>query len=85
MRQEILDGDFRMRQLEYATEQRRAILSHNSRDFYPLARSWTLTEREHYGIVLAPRMPVGSLILRMAKHLDQVAPEVQYNVLLHLG
>ncbi|CAN5822472.1 DUF5615 family PIN-like protein [soil metagenome] len=40
-------------QLKYATEQGRAILSHNSGDFYQLAHSWALSKREHYGIVLA--------------------------------
>lgn len=72
-------------QLEYATEHGRVILSHNSGDFNRLARVWALAEREYCGIVIAPRMPVGSLILRTAKHLDEVDPATHYNILIHLG
>jgi hypothetical protein len=72
-------------QLEYATEHGRVFLSHNSGDIHQLALSWARTEREHCGIVIVPRMPVGSLILRAAKHLDRVDPEIQYNTSIYLG
>lgn len=72
-------------QLEYATEHGRVILSHNCGDFDRLARAWAVAGREHYGIVLAPRMSIGSLILRTAKHLDQVNPKIQYNASIYLG
>jgi hypothetical protein len=39
-------------QLAYATEQGRAIFSHNVRDFYQIASVWSSAGRDHAGIVV---------------------------------
>jgi len=48
--------------LVWATEQSRAVLTNNHRDFVPLARAWYETGRTHAGIVLSIQLPPGELL-----------------------
>jgi hypothetical protein len=55
---EISDED----QIQYATEQGCAILTHNISDFEVLAREWAEAGRQHAGILLALQMPAYQLV-----------------------
>ena len=43
-------------QLVYAAENRRALLSHNRRDFRELAVVWAQSGRQHHGIIVSNRV-----------------------------
>jgi dihydroorotase-like cyclic amidohydrolase len=72
-------------QLEYAASQGRAILTHNQQDFAPLHEKWQREGREHAGIVLSPRIPIGELLHRILRLLDQVTADEMRNNLRHLS
>jgi len=48
-------------QLAFATAVGRAIVSHNARDFKPVADQWALVGRLHRGILLSPKRPPAAL------------------------
>ncbi len=72
-------------QLEYATSEGRAILTHNQRHFEPLHRKWASEGREHAGIILSLQMPIGELLRRMLRLLDQVTADEMRNNLRYLS
>ncbi|MEK7440108.1 MAG: DUF5615 family PIN-like protein [Chloroflexota bacterium] len=72
-------------QLEYATSQGRAILTHNQQDFAPLHEKWQREGREHAGIILFPRTPIGELLRRTLNLLNQVTADEIHNNLRHLS
>lgn len=49
-------------QLAFAVSEGRALLSHNTKDFVPLASLYFFEQRAHSGIILAPHLPKGELI-----------------------
>lgn len=51
-------------QLSFATQQGRAILTHDTRDFLRLAATWAEAGRSHAGILLVHQAPLPVLILR---------------------
>ena len=51
-------------QLSFATQQGRAILTHDTRDFLRLAATWTAAGRTHRGILLVHQAPLSVLTLR---------------------
>lgn len=71
-------------QLRFAVREKRAILVHNFADYWDLERTWKLRGEEHYGILLIDQIPIGELIRRTQRHLDNFTPEQQYNVLFYL-
>jgi len=72
-------------QLEAATQQARAILTFNGRDFIALDRQWKAVGRTHAGIIVSAQVTnVYLLARRMRAHLDIVDPSVQADTLLHL-
>jgi len=72
-------------QLEYATSQGRAILTHNQRDFAPLHEKWQREGREHAGIILSVQIPIGELLRRTLNLLNQVTADEIHNNLRHLS
>jgi predicted nuclease of predicted toxin-antitoxin system len=61
-------------QLTYAAKSGMAILTHNIRDFVPLARTWFLANREHSGIVLSEQFnhnQFGELLRRVLRLLNR--------------
>ncbi len=72
-------------QLEYAASQGRAILTHNQQDFAPLHEKWQREKREHAGIILSPRIPIGELLRRTLNLLNQVTADEIHNNLRHLS
>ena len=73
-------------QLTYATEQGRAILVFNVRDYVLLDVTWKASGQEHAGIIASPKIAdVGELLRRVMRYLDTTEPETQWNTLLWLG
>ena len=72
-------------QLEYAALQGRAILTHNQQDFAPLHEKWQCEGREHAGVILSPRIPIGELLRRTLRLLNQVTADEIHNNLRHLS
>ena len=74
------------RQLEYATQQGRAILTFNTRDFVRIDRQWKAGGRRHAGIIVSVQLNnMHVLASRVRNHLDSVSPAVQHDVLLDLS
>jgi hypothetical protein len=67
----------------WATAQGRAILTHDVKDFFRLARTWHLAGRVHAGIILSaqPRaeMPYGRLLRRLLRLLDTLTAGDMFN------
>jgi predicted nuclease of predicted toxin-antitoxin system len=69
-------------QLAYAVRQRRAILSHNIRDYLLLDRSYRAQGLEHNGILVSDQIPLGVLLRRILRCLSQhTAEEVRNRVI----
>ncbi len=51
-------------QLSFAVHERRALFTHDTRDFLRLAAAWNTARRTHAGIVLAHQVPLRELVLR---------------------
>ncbi|WP_447977989.1 DUF5615 family PIN-like protein [Candidatus Nitrospira bockiana] len=51
-------------QLSFAVRERRAVFTHDTRDFLRLADAWNAARRTHAGILLAHQLPLRELILR---------------------
>lgn len=71
-------------QLEFATQQGRAILTFNMKDFSPLARLWYEAGRNHAGIILSDEIPPGELLRRTLKLLEQVPADEMKNTVRYL-
>ena len=67
-------------QLEYATNQQRAILTHNIRDFIRLNRQYRESGKEHFGILLSEQVSLRELLQRTLRFLGRRnAEEVKNN------
>jgi predicted nuclease of predicted toxin-antitoxin system len=74
-------------QLAFATEQDRAILTFNIRDFAPLHKQWLATGRNHAGIVVSQQLgsrQYGALLSRTVRLLETMTGEELRNNLVHL-
>lgn len=72
-------------QLEYATQQGRAMLTYNIGHFLNIDRQWKVSGRRHAGIIVSPGITeFGDLLRRVQRHLDNVEPATQDNLLLWL-
>lgn len=49
-------------QLAYATQESRALLTHNAKDFVPLAIAYFFGNQTHYGIIVTPQFKKGVLV-----------------------
>ena len=74
-------------QLAFATEEGRAILTYNIRDFAPLHRQWPAEGRSHAGIIVSRQLgsrQYGLLLQRMLRLLDHFTAEEMTGNLVHL-
>ena len=55
------------RQLAYAADEKRTILSYNKRDFALIHYQWMRIGRSHAGIVLSDQLPIGVILRRLMK------------------
>ncbi|KAA3660851.1 MAG: hypothetical protein DWQ04_18220 [Chloroflexi bacterium] len=72
-------------QLAFETEQKRTILTFNTRDFVQLHKSYLATGIFHTGIIVSDQIQVGVLIRRLLKLLDAKSAEEMTNWLEFLG
>jgi predicted nuclease of predicted toxin-antitoxin system len=68
-------------QMAYAIAQNRVFLTHNIRDFAPLAQLYAEQEIEHPGIIVAAQFEKGVLLRRTLVLLQSVTPEQLANTL----
>jgi hypothetical protein len=66
-------------QLTYAAQTERAIMTHNIRDFVPLAAEWFLAGEAHAGMVLSPQLEKGELLRRTERLLQAVSAKEMGN------
>lgn len=71
-------------QLTFATQNNRAILTYNIRDFAPLAAIWYEAGREHAGIILSRELPRGELVRRLEALLSELTDSDMYNTVRFL-
>ncbi|MBI3362087.1 MAG: DUF5615 family PIN-like protein [Chloroflexi bacterium] len=71
-------------QLEFATDQGRAVLTYNAKDFAPMAQLWYEAGRDHAGIVLSEETEPGELLRRVKKLLETVSAEEMKNAVRYL-
>ena len=71
-------------QLRFATADGRAILTHNIRDFAPLAQLFAEQEIPHSGIIVAYQLSKGELLKRTRELLETVSAEHIKNTLRFL-
>lgn len=72
-------------QVDYATGQGRAILTHNTKDFEPLAREYLRRDKFHYGIIVSDQIYFGELLRRVLNMLDRVDADGMKNTFHYLG
>lgn len=58
--------------LALATDQTRALLTNNHRDFVPLARTWFEAGQAHAGIILSIQLPPGELLRQTTRLLQSL-------------
>jgi hypothetical protein len=58
-------------QLDLGPKQRRALLTHNIRDFVLLDREYRRREETHYGILVSDQVPFRELLRRTLRCLDR--------------
>jgi predicted nuclease of predicted toxin-antitoxin system len=66
-------------QLAYAVSQRRALVTHNRRDFEELIGAYFNTEQKHCGVFLAVRRSPQEIAQRLLKILNQVSVDEMEN------
>lgn len=74
-----------IRQLAYAAEKGRTILSYNKRDFALIHYQWMRIARSHSGIVLSDQLPIGIILRRLMKLYYTVNRDDMMNRLEYLG
>ena len=74
-----------IRQLAYATEKGRTILSYNKRDFALIHYQWMRIGRPHAGIILSDQLPIGVILRRIMKLYYSVNQADMKNRLEYLG
>lgn len=71
-------------QMTYAIGQGRAIITHNTRHFVPMARDLFFDGVEHYGVIVSPHLEKGELFRRITNLLSSVSATEMKNTLRYL-
>lgn len=66
-------------QLEFAVSKKRAILTHNKRDFILLHKKYLIEGKEHYGIILSDQRPIGELLRGLSRLIFSLTAEQMKN------
>jgi len=70
-------------QFSYAISQKRAILTHNIRDFMILDKKYQAEGKEHYGIIVSDQVSLSELLCRILKCLNQYTAAHNQIIWLH--
>ena len=62
-------------QLDYSAQEERTILTHNAKDFVPLAIEYFFKDRSHAGVILSPQVEKGELVRRTLNLLRSLSAE----------
>lgn len=62
-------------QLAFACAEQRAILTFNIRDFVALHDAYRTAGKEHWGIIMSTREPMGILLRRLLRLLNSVSAD----------
>lgn len=68
-------------QMAFAIAENRIVISHNIRDFAPLAQMYAQADISHPGIIVAAQFEKGTLIRRVLTLLNSLTPEQLQNTL----
>jgi len=71
-------------QLSYAVSRKRAILTFNVRDFVQLHNRYIQYNRDHWGIIVSKRLPVGVVIKHACTLLNRLTADEMKNRLEYL-
>jgi predicted nuclease of predicted toxin-antitoxin system len=71
-------------QLEYATSQHKALLTHNRADFEALAQQYFSSGKLHHGIIIAVRRPPYDVVRRLLTILNSVTRDELENQLRYI-
>jgi len=77
-------GENDAEQLSYAVSHQKALLTHNRADFEAIARNYSESGKEHYGIILAVRHPAHEIVRRLLKILNQVTADEMKNQIRYI-
>jgi hypothetical protein len=58
-------------QMSFASQQQRAILTHNKRHYIPFVAEYYWTDKVHYGVLVIAQFPPGELLRRTETFLQQ--------------
>jgi predicted nuclease of predicted toxin-antitoxin system len=72
-------------QLAYSAQEGRAILTHNAKDFVPLAIEYFFNGRFHAGVILSPQIEKGELARRMLNLLHSLSAQEIAGTVRHLA
>jgi predicted nuclease of predicted toxin-antitoxin system len=73
------------RQLAYATEKGRTILTYNKRDFALIHYQWMRIGRPHAGVILSDQLSIGVILRRLMRLYYSVSMEDMKNRIEYLG
>ncbi|MEA5479227.1 DUF5615 family PIN-like protein [Pseudanabaena galeata UHCC 0370] len=68
-------------QIEYAVEQASCMFTFNVKDFVLLHNDYVISEKEHFGIIVSPQLPIGEALRRLLALLQRSSYESIKNVL----
>ena len=71
-------------QLEFATNQKRVLLTHNRVDFEELAKQYFEENRTHCGIIIAVRRSLNEMAQRLLEILNQTTAEEMINQIRYI-
>ncbi|TAL22918.1 MAG: hypothetical protein EPN94_10255 [Nitrospirae bacterium] len=72
-------------QLAFAVRYKKAILTHNVRDYRILSKSYEAMEKEHFGIIVSEQIPFNELLRRTLKFLSSNTKDSIKNRLIWLS
>ncbi len=78
-------GQNDFQQLEFATKQKRAVVSFNIKDFAVLHKEFKEAGKEHYGIIVSKQIPIGELLKRLLNLCNSFVVEDMKNRLEYLS
>ncbi len=73
------------RQLDYACQEERAVLTFNISDYTKLHQEYLEAQRTHYGIILSTEVPIHILIHRLLRLLNSLSEEELKNQVIWLN
>ena len=71
-------------QLEFASNQKMSILTHDRIDFENLAKEYFVNGKTHHGIIIAVRRPIHEIAERLLKVLNEFTADEMTNQIIYI-